>query len=61
MSKDQKTTIEIPVETVEKLRTVIDWIPSTIEFWKKNEEFPFNLICDCCEDLSYDLSKAINP
>lgn len=60
MSEDQKKIITLSVETVENLRTLIDWIPSTIKFWGKKDMFPFNMICDCCEDISYDLAQEIN-
>lgn len=56
MSKDQKKTIEIPVETVEKLWDILNWITTTITFWKLQDKWPTNLIQDtvdeCCDMLS---------
>ena len=50
MSKDQKKTIEIDVETVNKLQKIIEWTCSTLVFWKLNNLWPTNLIYD---ELSY--------
>lgn len=60
MTEEQNKNIQLSVELVETLRTLLDWIPSTIEFWNKKDIFPFNMICDSCEDISYDLAQEIN-
>lgn len=44
MSKDQNKTVEIPVDTVEKIDFTLNWITSTITFWRLNEKYPTNLI-----------------
>lgn len=56
MSKDQKKNIEMPVETVENLIRLLDYITSTIEFWKIENIFPMNLILDCCKEVQKEIS-----
>ena len=51
MSKDQKTTVEIPVDTVEKIYFMLNWITTTITFWELNDKWPTDLIQDTVDEL----------
>lgn len=50
MSKDQKKTIEVPVETVENWAKMCEYCSSTIMFWKLENKWPTNLIYDGLTD-----------
>lgn len=60
MSKDQKKTVEIPVDTVEKIDFMLNWITSTITFWELNEEWPTNLIQKVVDELINELKDYWN-
>lgn len=57
MSKDLSKIIEIPVETVDNLIQSLEWILSSLNFWKLTDKFPCNLICKVCADHYYELLK----
>lgn len=58
MSKDQKKTIELPVETVDNLRQTFAWISSSISFWHLENTYPTNLINKVCEDMFQELIEC---
>lgn len=58
MSKDQKKTVELPVETVDNLRQAFAWISSSISFWHLEKTYPTNLINKVCEDMYQELLEA---
>ena len=51
MSKNQKKTIEVPVETVENWEKMCEYCSTTIRFWKLDNNWPTNLIYDGLTDM----------
>lgn len=60
MSKDQKSTITLNVETVDNLRKQIEYLNTTMEFWKLHEIWPGNLINDVLKELNNELIDIID-
>ncbi len=60
MSKDQKKTILIPVEIVDNLRKQIEYLNTTMEFWKLHEKWPGNLINDVLKELNNEIIDLID-
>ena len=60
MSKDQKATITLNVETVDNLRKQIEYLNSTMEFWKLHERWPGNLINDVLKELNNEMIDLID-
>ena len=59
MSKDQKKTVELPVETVENWSKMLEYCSSTILFWKLNNEWPTNLIYDRLTDTLNEIKHIL--
>lgn len=60
MSKDQKPTITLNVETVDNLRKQIEYLNTTMEFWKLHEKWPRNLINDVLKELTNEIIDIID-
>lgn len=60
MSKDQKQTITIPVETVDKWIKTLSYIMTTIEYWRDEEKWPINLCYNGLQELSNQMLKVIH-
>ena len=60
MSKDQKATITLNMETVDNLRKQIEYLNSTMEFWKLHEKWPGNLINDVLKELNNEMIDLID-
>lgn len=50
MSNSKNNTIEIPVDIVEKIDFILNWVSSTITFWDLNKSWPCNLIQDSVDE-----------
>lgn len=59
MSKSKFDTVEVPVETVENLIISLEWIITSLNFWKLNDQYPCNLMLRIVADYFYHFRKLL--
>lgn len=59
MSKDQKKTVEINVEIVDNWSKMLDYMTSTLTFWKMDNVWPVNLCVDGLNKMSNQMFEII--
>lgn len=55
MSSTKKPKYNIPVETVDNWKEMIEYILTTLSFWKKDREWPINLCSDGLEQIRNEM------
>ena len=60
MSKQKIEIVEVPVETVENLIQSLEWIITSLNFWKLNYQYPCNLMLRIVADYFYHFRKLLS-